>query len=304
MQLAKHGLGAALLAGVLTLAGSPAGAIDDIDSDCPEFADRSHAQILLGVEGRLKGDWQLAIRTTERSARRIKEKGEDPSKALLFVEVLKCLRAEVAAGEHADAVAFARGNPKAAAGASSGQSSSSGESSSSAGETVAIGPTPQPVSPAPAPAPAPAPQVAAQPEPPKAETKPVEKAEPPPATPPVVQGPVVVSGSGVALPGTAESYDSGTTVPQGEPQGEQQAALPLNAGEDYSGKACVYFTRPLEETVDGVRHINRYLEGEWVCHSATMYACIGSVWQAKGPCEKFSRWETRSSDVLEAEPRS
>jgi hypothetical protein len=116
----------------------------------------------------------------------------------------------------------------------------------------------------------------------------------------VVQGPVVVAGDGVALPGTAESYGNGST----EQQVEQQAALPLNAEEDYSGKACVYFTRPLEETVDGVRHINRYLEGEWVCHQSAMYACIGGVWAPKGPCEKFSRWETRSTDVLEAEPRS
>ncbi|HKY95020.1 MAG TPA: hypothetical protein VJL84_06915, partial [Kiloniellales bacterium] len=107
------------------------------------------------------------------------------------------------------------------------------------------------------------------------------------------------SGTSVALPGTAESYGSGTTPPV-----EQQAALPLNDTRNYAGKACVYFTRPLEETVDGIRHINRYMEGEWVCHASSMYACVAGVWQAKGPCENFSRWETRSSDVLEAEPRS
>ncbi|HKY94976.1 MAG TPA: hypothetical protein VJL84_06695, partial [Kiloniellales bacterium] len=136
MQRSLRACGAAVLALLLGLAGAPAFAVDDIDSDCPVFEGRTHAQILQGVEGRLKGDWKLAIRTTERSAKRIKDKGGDPTEALLFVEVLKCLQQEVAAGRHADAVAQAKADPRSGQGAPSGSGSSSSSSSSSGDEPV------------------------------------------------------------------------------------------------------------------------------------------------------------------------
>jgi hypothetical protein len=274
-------------AGLVGLAGT---AYADLDSQCPDYPGQTHAQILRGVEGRLKGDWDFAIKTTKRSAKRLKDSGQDASQAELFVTVLTCLRDEVKAGKHADAVAEARENPKPEAGTPAPPSKADFNNGSTQG---AVTPAPAPL-PSPAPAPAPAPALA-------------EAAAPAPAPQPApapASGPIIVSSQGV-LPGTAESYGQAPApAPAPAPAATQEAAAPpAPANGDYSGQACAYFTRPYEEVIDGLRHINRYNEGEWVCHGGTMYACIGGAWESKGPCDKYNRWETRLSSTLEATPK-
>lgn len=267
-------------AGLMGLAGT---AYADLDSQCPDYPGQTHAQILRGVEGRLKGDWDFAIKTTKRSAKRLKDSGQDASQAELFVTVLTCLRDEVKAGKHADAVAEARENPKPEAGTPAPPSKADFSGGSTQGA----------VTPAPAPQPAPAQAVAEAVTP-----APAPQPAPAPAT-----GPIIVSSQGV-LPGTAESYGQAPApAPAPAPAVQEAAVPPAPAGGDYSGQACAYFTRPYEEVIDGLRHINRYNEGEWVCHASTMYACIGGAWESKGPCDKYNRWETRLSSTLEATPK-
>lgn len=275
--LAPALLTAALVA--LALQARPA-AGQDIGSACPVFPGQTHGQIVRGVEGRLQGDWALAIKTTERSAKRLKDKGEDPSQAILFAQVLACLQNEVAAGRHDGLVAAARANPKPEPGtATNGREPD---------QTAAAQPAPQPtLQPTPQPAPVESGGVAA--------VTPQQPAEEPAAAAPAAIGqPVIVSSGGVALPGTAESYSQ---TGGGQPQ---VAAVPSGG---YAGQACNYFTRPLEEVINGLRHLNRYGEGEWVCHAGEMYACYGGLWESQGACDQYKNWETRLSTKIEAFPR-
>ncbi len=292
---------AACLAG-----GATAATAAELNSQCPAYPGQTHAQILRGVEGRLKGDWDFAIKTTKRSAKRLKDSGQDASEAELFVAVLTCLRDEVKAGLHADAVAEAHSTPKPEYGTPAPPSKadfSGGAAVQTNGQTGGLS-----ISPAPAPAPAPAAAttegiapLAAGSAAPTPAPAPAEGVAPLPA--PVNDQPIVVSSAGVVLPGTAESYGQAATQPA--PATTQVAAAPPSApaNGDYSGMACAYFTRPYEEIIDGIRHINRYNEGEWACHAGTMYACIGGAWERKGQCENFNRWETRLSSTVEAIPR-
>ncbi len=322
-SVAAAGLLSAFL--LLGSGGSPAAA-QDIGSDCPVFPGQTHSQIIRGVEGRLEGDWALAIKTTERSAKRLKDKGEDPSQAILFAQVLTCLRDEVKAGRHADLVAAAKANPKpepntatngrAQAGATTATTAAATTEpagTATMGTAAAGAATSPPPSPAPsttqsgidisALAPGSATGTAAT----SIDVAPQQGttslaggtlaagAQPAPAPAvPLNSQPVIVSGGGaVALPGTAESYGG-----SGQPQ---VAALPASGG--YVGQACNYFTRPLQETINGISHTNRYGEGEWVCHGGEMYACTGGAWEDKGGCAQYSKWEQRLSSALEVYPR-
>lgn len=277
-----------VLAGLLTGALAGGAAAQQVNSQCPEYPGQTHAQILRGVEGRLKGDWGLAIKTTERSVKRLKDKGQDASQAELFVAVLTCLRDEVKGGLHAAAVEAAReaGKPEEGTPAPPGKAEAGG----GAVQGTALA----------APAPAPAPET----------TQPLAPGSAAPLPAPgsgeaVQPAPVIVSGDGAALPGTAESYgQAAQPAPQPAAQPQVAAVAPAApAGGDYSGMACAYFTRPYEEIVNGIRHINRYNEGEWACHAGTMYACTGGQWEKKGACESFNRWETRMTETLESVPR-
>lgn len=294
MKLTRSLLLGALLAG---LAGGGAAA-QQVNSQCPAYPGQTHAQILRGVEGRLDGDWALAIKTTERSVKRLKDKGQDASQAQLFVTVLTCLRDEVKAGLHADAVAAAQaaGKPEPGTPAPPSKADVSGGGAVQSTELAAA---PAPLV-APAPAPTPAPAVGVQPLAPGAAAP-----LPAPGSGEAVQpAPVIVSSGGVVLPGTAESYGQPQVQPAQPAPAQVAAAAPAApAGGDYSGLACTYFTRPYEEIVNGLRHVNRYNEGEWACHAGTMYACTGGAWEKKGACESFNRWETRLTTTIEAVPR-
>lgn len=278
---------------------------------CPEYPGQTHEQIVYKIESRLHGNWKLAIQTTQRAVKRQKNKGEDASLGQLFVEVLTCLQQEVKDGYYADVVEEARDNTK---GKSGGNSASASDGSATGVETAQVDPggaSSAPVEDTP-PAvlipldgsssgnqqlslqPAPEPQVQPQ----VAQLEPVPAAPPINAPAPAVSVPPASFNQGVALPGTAESYapsQPATTAPK------QQAALPANG--DYTGQACIYFTRPYEEWVDGVRHINRYSDGEWVCNADVMYACAVGAWQNMGNCKQYSLWETRLSTTLESKPR-
>ena len=291
-------LAAALVA--LALQARPAAA-QDIGSACPVFPGQTHGQIVRGVEGRLQGDWALAIKTTERSAKRLKDKGEDPSQAILFAQVLACLQNEVKAGRHDGLVAEARANPK--------PELNTATNGRQQGQTAAQ----------PAPAPQPAPGTAAQPAQGQAgqgQTAPgidvgalapgslAGQPQSPAINSPSIDAPApgtaggqptVVDSGGVVLPGTAESY-----ALNGGAQQPQVAAVPADS---YVGQACNYFTRPAEEVINGLRHLNRYGEGEWVCHQGQMYACYDGVWAGQGACEQYNSWETRLSSKIEAYPR-
>lgn len=285
-------LAAALVA--LALQARPA-AGQDIGSACPVFPAQSHGQIVRGVEGRLQGDWALAIKTTERSAKRLKEKGEDPSQAILFSQVLACLQNEVKAGRHDGLVAEARANPKPEP------------------NTATNGRQQDQTAAQPAPAPQPAPQPAdggqtasgidigvlapgslagGETQSPAINSPSIDSQAP---AAPAGGQPTVVDSGGVVLPGTAESYALNGGAPQ-----PQVAAVPADS---YVGQACNYFTRPLEEVINGLRHLNRYGEGEWVCHQGEMYACYDGVWAGQGACEQYNSWETRLSNKIEAFPR-
>ena len=301
MKLTRNLLLGALLAG---FAGGGAAA-QQVNSQCPAYPGQTHAQILRGVEGRLEGDWKLAIKTTERSVKRLKDKGQDASQAQLFVEVLKCLRDEVKAGLHGEAVAAARdaGQPQPGTPAPPSKADVSGGGAVQSTGLAAAAPAPSPapaLSPTPLPSPAPAP--AATPEGIQPLAPGAAAPLPAPGSGEAVQpAPVIVSSQGVVLPGTAESYGQAPAQPVQPAQTQVAATAP--AGGDYSGQACVYFTRPLEEIVNGLRHVNRYNEGEWACHAGTMYACSGGAWEKKGKCESFNRWETRDTSTIEAVPR-
>jgi hypothetical protein len=299
MKLTRSLLLGALLAG---LAGGGAAA-QQVNSQCPEYPGQTHAQILRGVEGRLDGDWGLAIKTTERSVKRLKDKGQDASQAQLFAAVLTCLRDEVKAGLHADAVAAAReaGKPEPGTPAPPSKADVGGGAAVQSSELAVAAPAPAVAplaSPAPAPAPAPATDAGGiQPLAPGAAAP-----LPAPGSGEAAQpAPVIVSSGGVVLPGTAESYGQAAAQPAQGQVATTTPAAPANG--DYSGLACVYFTRPYEEIVDGLRHVNRYNEGEWACHAGTMYACNGGQWESKGACDTFNRWETRLTTTLEATPR-
>lgn len=80
-------------------------------NNCPEVPGQTHEQIIHKVEGRLNGDWSIAIKTVDRSIKRQKEKGEDTTEAELYRTVLYCLKEAVGTGEYADIVAGAKGNP-------------------------------------------------------------------------------------------------------------------------------------------------------------------------------------------------
>lgn len=230
-----------LVAGLLAcLAASPASAVNN----CPEVPGQTHEQIIHKVEGRLNGDWSIAIKTVDRSIKRQREKGLDTTEAELYRQVLYCLKEAVGTGEYADIVAGAKGDPLPIEGDS----------------------------------PAPAEEVA--------------EAAP--------EAPAVVPTQ--AAPGTAESYNepiivdsTGVVTPDETPP--QTAVGPTGS---YIGQACVFFTRPAQEVVNGVSYNNVYGEGSWVCHEGNMYACSGAVWTDQGTCAQYDKWETRLSQVLEA----
>jgi len=120
------------------------------------------------------------------------------------------------------------------------------------------------------------------------------------------------------LPGTAESFGTlvddiaeseatapispGTTAPQSAAVSGNQTSGSAGAGESspYAGYACVYFTRPEYELINGIAKRNRYSEGDFVCHEGQMLSCTYGRWKSEGPCTGFTNWRDVTSQKLEA----
>lgn len=232
--------------------------------ECPEYPGQTHEEIIYKIEGRLNGDWKTIMTTVQKSIARLRSEGKDSTDASLYYSVLHCLERAIRDGLYSDVILAARGKTKP-------MNAQSGQETQTSEEPVESAPATPEVTEAPAATPAP-------------DVVPVEA---PPGTQQSFE-PIIIDSGGVVTPAPA---------PAPAPALAQVASVPPGG---YVGQMCAFFTRPLDEVINGVSYHNVYGEGAWVCHAGQMYACQAGVWADKGICSQYNKWETRQSQVLEA----